>query len=81
MCVVSAADFSEQVDHLINEMGAVAQDGAFCTSWLLVTEWTDGNGVSWLEEHRTSEMPPWKRLGLLYYVLDTDGEKVDDFDD
>jgi len=65
------SDLPTQISKLINDAGATFEQNAICSSWLLITEWVDGEGRVWLEEHRTSEMPAWKRLGILYYVLDT----------
>jgi len=62
-------DFPEQVNRLINEHGATVEGASVCSSWILIAEWVDGDGHTWLEEHRTYEMPPWKRQGILTYVL------------
>ena len=59
-------------------MGATISDNAVCVSWILVTEWTDGEGNNWLEEHRTAQMPPWKRQGILWHILE---EPVPDYED
>lgn len=74
--------FPTQVDNLIKEAGATWEGTSVCTSWLLITEWVDSEGRVWLEEHRTTEMPAWKRLGILSYVLDTPVEpEEEDYDD
>lgn len=77
------ADFPTQVHNLINELGATTDERAVCTSWILITEWTNGDGQVWLEEHRTVEMPAWRRLGILWYVIEApsigvDGDDEDD---
>ena len=69
-------EFSAEVNALINEMGSTFENSV-CTSWILVTEWVDADGNCWLQENRTSEMPPWKRQGILWHILE---EPVIEFD-
>ena len=76
------SDFAEQINQVINDAGAVVEKASVCSAWILVTEWVDGEGNVWLEEHRTNDLPAWRRLGILSYVLDTpavdeDGEDYD----
>ena len=74
--------FANRIDNLIKTEGATWEKTSVCTSWVLVTEWVDGDGNVWLEEHRTSDMPAWRRQGILYYILDTPTEsEEEDYDD
>lgn len=73
--------FSARLDALIKAEGATWEKTSVCTSWLLITEWVDGDGVVWLEEHRTADMPAWRRQGILYYIMDTPIEyEEEDYD-
>jgi len=72
---------STQVDEVIHSVGSATSEVAVCTSWILLTEWTDGNGGMWLEEYRTTGIAPWKREGILNYVLTTDVPIEADTDD
>lgn len=74
-------DFVKSLDAFIQNEGATSSEPAFCTGWLLICEWTDGDGGTWLEEHRRADLTDWKRLGILYYVTDTPGIGVDTDDD
>jgi hypothetical protein len=60
---------SEQVDQLIKSSGAARTETAVCTTWILVTEWVDDHGDVWLEENRTTDLPAWRRNGILNYIL------------
>ena len=64
-----ADSFSTRINKVIQSAGAVAEDVAVCSSWILVAEWVGADGSVWLEEHRTSDLPAWRRQGMLNYVL------------
>lgn len=72
------SDFAKQIDQLIQDQGAVLAKVSVCSSWILVTEWVDGEGNTWLEEHRTSDLPAWRRQGILSYVLETPTDLTED---
>jgi len=59
----------QQIEQLLHDYGADKNYVAVCTNIILVTEWTDGAGVHWIEEHRSAEIPIWRREGILNYVL------------
>jgi len=80
---MKTSPLSEQVDQLIKTNGAARSETAVCTTWILLTEWVGGDGSVWLEEHRTSDLPAWRRTGILSHVLSTedDYEWVDEDDE
>lgn len=47
------------------------QDGAYCTSWILVSEWMDSNGNFWFSTHSEPEMPVWRISGMLSHAQST----------
>lgn len=73
------SDLASQIEQLIKDQGTVLDKPSVCTAWILVTEWVDSEGNTWLEEHRTAEIPVWRRQGILAYVLDTPA--VDEYDE
>lgn len=74
-------DFPDKVDKLIKSEGAAWEKASVCTSWILVTEWVDSEGVVWLEEHRTSDMPIWRRLGILSHILSEPAIEPEDYEE
>jgi hypothetical protein len=68
---------SKKIQQVIETSPSARTDGGICTAWILVTEWVDADGSTWLEENRTAELPAWRRLGILNYVL-SEQEEMDD---
>jgi hypothetical protein len=64
-------DLAEQVGLLISDVGSALEKNSVCSAWILVTEWVDGQGDVWVEEHRITDLPQWRRQGLLYYLLNS----------
>jgi hypothetical protein len=60
---------TEQIQQVIDESPSARTEGGICTSWILITEWVDSDGSVWLEENRTVDLPAWRRLGILNYVV------------
>jgi len=77
---MTANDLPSQIDKLINDIGASWRKDSVCTSWILITEWADSEGNQWLEESRVTDLTPWKRLGILYHVINKD-EPTEEEDD
>jgi hypothetical protein len=78
-----AQSFTERIDQLIKGSKRENEEtSAVCTTWILLTEWVNGDGDVWLEEHRTIDLPAWRRAGILNYVL-TEPEHLpeEDYDD
>ena len=69
---------TEQVNQLIKASGATRSETAVPVSWILVTEWVGDDGSSWLEEYRTVDLAPWRREGILNYVLNQPQEVYED---
>lgn len=72
---------TEQVDQLIKASGATRSETAVPTCWILVTEWVGDDGSVWLEEYRTVELPPWRREGILNYIVTQPQEVYEDESD
>jgi hypothetical protein len=74
-----AQSFTERIDQVVKSNKRDNEETAVCTSWILLTEWVNGDGDVWLEEHRTADLPAWRRGGILNYVL-TEPEYTPDED-
>lgn len=59
---------SDQIQQLLESSASVRTETGICTSWILLTEWVGSDGAVWLEETRTTDLPAWRRLGILNYV-------------
>lgn len=69
-----------------NSKSLVSSDGAFCTNFVLATEFVDANGVFYTYVVKDESMPGWRHEGLLHYVIanelystDTDENEDGDF--
>jgi hypothetical protein len=47
------------------------QQGAMCTSWVLVSEWIDSEGNFWFSTHTEPDLAIWRRNGMLQHAIDT----------
>lgn len=45
------------------------KDGAFCTSWVLVSEWMDSEGNLWFSTHAEPDGPVWRVNGMLTHAI------------
>jgi hypothetical protein len=49
--------------------GAVSQEGAVCTGWVLVSQWSDVEGSQAFLHQASDGMPPWLERGMLAQAL------------
>jgi hypothetical protein len=47
----------------------VNRDGAVCTNWVLVAEWSTTDGEQWISRYWDENRPVWQRDGLLHEAL------------
>jgi hypothetical protein len=73
-------DLAPQIQQLIDHTGSAVEPVAVCSTWIAVVEWVDGEGNVWLEEYRPRDLPPWRRQGILYHILDNPDD-LGDIDD
>lgn len=48
---------------------SVDADGAMCTAWIVIAEWTDSNGDYWMTRQQDETSPSWRVKGLLHDAL------------
>jgi hypothetical protein len=60
---------TDKIQQVLETSPSARVEGGVCVSWILVSEWVDAEGNIWLEENRTADMPEWRRMGILNYVL------------
>jgi len=60
---------TDKIQQILETSSSARIEGGVCVSWILVSEWVDAEGNIWLEENRTADMPEWRRMGILNYVL------------
>jgi hypothetical protein len=63
---------SDKIQQVLETSPSARNEGGVCVSWVLVSEWVDAEGNIWLEENRTADMPEWRRLGILSYVMNAE---------
>lgn len=47
----------------------VNDEGAMCTGWVVVAEWTDADGAYWVTRLSDETSPSWRIKGLLHDAL------------
>lgn len=47
----------------------IDDNGAMCTSFVLITEWVDSKGEFYSFTVKDNESPPWRHEGLINYAL------------
>ena len=60
---------ARKIQQVLETSPSARNEGGVCVSWILVSEWVDAEGTIWLEENRTTDMPEWRRLGILSYAM------------
>jgi hypothetical protein len=55
----------------------IDDNGAMCTGWVLIAEWTDAEGAYWLRRLSDETSPSWRTKGLLHDAL-YDWQKASD---
>jgi hypothetical protein len=60
---------SRKIQQVLETSASARTEGGVCVSWILISEWVDAEGTIWLEENRTTDMPEWRRLGILSYAM------------
>jgi hypothetical protein len=45
------------------------QQGAICTGWVVVSEWSTPDGQMWCARYWAEHTPAWRRAGLLHEGL------------
>lgn len=71
----ASKDLWKAIDKVLSDYKI--EDNSVVSSWVLVTENVASDGYTWIQEVRSSELPPWRRLGLLYYVIQEDGNDAE----
>jgi len=55
-----------------NSKSFVSEDGAFCTSYIMIAEYMDGNGQFYSFTLKDPASPVWRLRGLLEYAREND---------
>lgn len=54
-----------RLDSVIRSSSSSDSEIAICTDWVLVAEFTDGEGHLWLESWKSENLSTWKRRGMM----------------
>lgn len=65
-------EFKSKLQALLDEYGKnLHEDGAFCTTYFITSEFFDGSGQYWASTFY-SDGPVWRTAGLVQHALDND---------
>lgn len=59
----------DEVTESINGLEAQFPDGAYCTGWVLVSEWLLPDGTKRLAATKTAGLTQWGATGMLHHTL------------
>ena len=68
----------ERVAAVLQTTAPRACPGSVLTGWVVVAEWMDPNGETWLSGLKDQNTSIWKRDGMLHHVLYGDMEGDED---
>jgi len=54
-----------KLDEVIRQSSGSVSPIAICTDWIVVAEFSDGDGHLWLESYQSENLSSWKRRGIL----------------
>jgi hypothetical protein len=65
--------FKSKLKGLLDEYGSsIHQDGAFCTTYFITSEFFDGDGQYWASTFYDTNSPMWRVTGLVQHALEND---------
>jgi len=67
----ASKDLWTAVDRVLNDYKV--EDNSVVTNWVLITENVASDGFTWIQEVQSAQLPAWRRLGMLYYVIQEEG--------
>ena len=67
-------EYNQEILDLLNKISKsyVHQDGAFCTSYVIVSEWMAADGQFSSMTLTDEQSPGWRHEGLLHYAVTND---------
>lgn len=57
-------------DAIASTSRSIDADGAMCTGWVVIAEWTGADGAYWVSRLADEATPRWRLKGLLRDALD-----------
>lgn len=74
-------NLADRLEREIREDAKTRDRVTVLTSMIVICEFVDGDGRTWLEEHRNEAVPPWRRNGILQYILYSEDEPLFNYGD
>jgi hypothetical protein len=67
-------EYNQNILDLLNELSKsyINKEGAFCTSYVIVSEWMSADGQFSLMTLTDEQSPGWRHEGLLHYAVTND---------
>lgn len=71
----ASQDLWKAIDKVLSDYKI--ENNSVVSSWVLITENIASDGFAWIQEVRSAELAPWRRIGMLYYVLEESGNDAE----
>lgn len=78
--MINYKELEESIQQILNKVAkdSVDRNGAFCTNYILISEFMDSQGDYWTFVYKNEDLPIWRHTGLLQYALETGLEDYDE---